>query len=364
MPFQFKAVKYINGKSPLEIKNDEVAAEKKPDGTFEVESTQVLVKIASAALNPIDLILRSLTPFFKSGEKGIGADYSGEVVGIGKQAAEKTELKVGDKVCGLFQEAYGRGTLAEYALVDPFIKSGASIHKIPKGLSFAEAASYPLVLATAILMFQSTPEENKKQRVLILGAGTTVGKLMVQLAKNVYNVPEVAFTSSPNSQALIKELGGDVWIDYTAQKSILGPVKEVVKNHGKFDVIFDCAGGSDLFSSMNDILVGRKDHGAYYTISGDHKYTFGGNSFLSLLWNNALLPIRGLRSKYGLLNYHYAFVVLDPSKPWTKAATEYLESGKVKLRIDSEYAFKDFDGAVKRLASNRANGKVVININQ
>lgn len=364
MPFQFKAVKYTSANSPLAIKTDKVDVTEKSDGTFEVASDKVFVKIKASALNPVDLVLKSMVPFFKaSSEKGFSIDYSGEVVGIGKEAAEKTELKVGDKVCGMNHDPYGKGTLAEYVLVDPFVASGASIHKYPESLNLAEAAAYPLVLGTAIQFFDSVPEQNQKKRVLILGAGTSVGKYMVQLAKNVYNVPEISFTCSPSSQELIKKLGGNTWIDYTKQKSIAGPVKEIAKTHGKFDVIFDCAGNSDLFPVIEDVLVGRKDFGTYYTISGDYKYTFGGNSFLTILWHNLLVPVRALRSKFGLLDYIYAFIMLDPAGPWPKEAKQYIEEGKVSIKIDKEYDFADFEEAVRRIASNKANGKVVIHIN-
>ncbi|KAF3992104.1 hypothetical protein FT663_02421 [Candidozyma haemuli var. vulneris] len=364
MTLKFRAVQYSGSCDPLLIKEDQLDVSKGPDGSFQVDPTKVLVKIKCAALNPVDLVTKNTTPLplaYKT--KGIGYDYSGVVVGIGKEAEKKTGVKIGSKVCGMFQEVLGRGTLAEYALMDTATSSGASIHEFPEGLTFQEAASYPLVLGTAVLMFSKIQKANKKRRILILGSGTTVGKLCVQIAKNVHGFEDVVTTCSPKSVDLVKSLGGNTWIDYTAWDSILDPVLELVGMKGKFDVIFDCAGNSDLFPQIQNILVGKKEGGTYVTISGDYKYSFSSPTVLQLIWNNIGLPKRLAESKVGYLDYTYAFVgVIKSMYPWQKECQQYLGEKKVKLTIDSVYPFVEFDQAYKRLGSNRANGKVVVNV--
>lgn len=364
MTLKFRAVQFTSAASPLLIKEDQLNVEKDSNGNYVVDPTKVLVKIKCAALNPVDLVSKKTTPVplaYKT--KGIGYDYSGIVVGIGAEAEKNTGVKIGSKVCGMFQEVLGRGTLAEYALMDTATSSGASIHEFPEGLTFQEAASYPLVLGTAVLMFSKIQKQNKKRRILILGAGTSVGKFCVQIAKNVYGFEDVVTTCSPASVDLVKLLGGNTWIDYTAWDLILDPVLELVGMKGKFDVIFDCAGNSDLFPQMLNILVGRKEGGTYVTISGDFKYSYSAPTTAQLVWNNIGLPKRLLESKVGWLDYSYDFAaVIKSMYPWQKECKEYIADKKVKLTIDSVYPFVEFDKAYDRLGSNKANGKVVVNV--
>lgn len=364
MTLKFRSVQYTSGSSPLLIKGDQLDVSKDSDGNYVVEPTKVLVKIKCAALNPVDLVSKSITPALLGYKtRGIAYDYSGVVVGIGKEAEKTTGVKIGSKVCGMFQELFGRGTLAEYALMDTATASGFSIHEFPEGLTFQEAASYPLVLGTAVLMFSKIPKANKKRRILILGSGTSVGKFCVQIAKNVHGFENVVTTCSPNSVDLVKKLGGNTWIDYTAWDLILDPVLEDVGMNGKFDVIFDCAGNPDLFPQIRNILVGKKEGGTYVTISGDYKYSYSDSTVVKLFWNNLGLPKRLVSGMIGLLDYNYSFVaVINSMYPWHKECKEYIENKKVQLTIDSVYRFVEFDKAYERLGSNRANGKVIVSV--
>lgn len=364
MTLTFKAVKYTNYNSENVIRDDTLDVTQKEDGSFEVPSSKVLVKIKTAALNPIDLVLRgSTSPLLFHGYKGLGFDYSGVVVGIGKAAAADTGLRVGSRVCGFFKDPFSYGTLAEYALMDAFKTSGKSIRELPDLLSFQQGAAYPIVLGTAVTLLDTIHKENAKRRFLILGGGTTVGKLSVQLAKHVYGAASVTVTCSPKSVDLAKLFGADSWIDYTAHKSILSPVLESVKEHGKFDVILDCCGNKDLFGHMSDILVGSADHGTYETIAGDFRY-FTDATLWQLVSNNVGAMMRAVRSSLGLLGYSYKYIELNVFDLWPTKAGALLAQDKVKLTIDSEYEFADFQAAIDRLESGRANGKVLVNISQ
>lgn len=97
----------------------------------------------------------------------IGHELSGDIVAIGK---EVTDFKVGDKVCGSQVHAF-----AEYVVASPH-----SIHKIPNGISFEEAAvmdPFSLALETMNVVRPAIGE-----RIAIIGQGP-VGLAHTQIAK-------------------------------------------------------------------------------------------------------------------------------------------------------------------------------------
>ncbi|CDO74506.1 hypothetical protein BN946_scf184979.g61 [Trametes cinnabarina] len=129
---------------------------------------EVLVKVISAALNPIDWKI-AIPPF-----SGIipeypfitGTDGAGEVLEVGE---EVTTLKKGDKIFfqGWFTNPYA--TFQQYCVVPAEITA-----KIPDNLTFDQAASVPLGLATVILALYNKHPNHPKT----LGFKPVSGKLV------------------------------------------------------------------------------------------------------------------------------------------------------------------------------------------
>lgn len=79
-----------------------------------IKSEEVLVKIEAAALNRADLMQREGDYPPPAGcPEWMGLEVAGEIVEVGEEAAEKSDWKVGDKVCALL----GGGGYAEYVSV-------------------------------------------------------------------------------------------------------------------------------------------------------------------------------------------------------------------------------------------------------
>lgn len=359
---KFNAIKYQNRDLGLSLKEDTLPV-KVENGKFILPTeNDILVKVHAAALNPIDLLVKnSLLPWIFKGDKGLGSDYAGEVAAIGSGAVALTGFSVGDRISGLYQVFLGPGATSEYILINPAEDTGRSARKIPDHLSYQEGAAYPLVGATAQMMIDTVVKGNSFKNVLVLGAGTAVGRYSVQLAKNVYGSENVVVTCSGRTEKTIKELGATAVIDYTKQKSILGPVLEKVKEIGKFDVILDCCGNADLFPEITSILKDNKEFGSYITIVGDRKVSFK-ESLTSMLLGNYIVAWRALKCKFGFLPYFYAQTMLSPSVPWPENFVKNLADGKLKVFIDSEYPIADTAKAVERLESNKATGKVIVNV--
>jgi len=209
----------------------------------------VLVKVHAAAINPVDIQLWGnpvIGWLAGKKEKGIGRDYSGEIVSIGDQLQKSGKWNVGDEVYGLCNRATGEGTFTQYLCIKP----GEPIAKKPKSLTHQEAAAIPLVVLTAFACLDWLPTEsqspNEKRRVIVSGASGGVGIWCVQLAKKLYDCHVIGICSGRNAE-FVKELGADEVIDYSKQdvaKTLLDGRKE----GKKYDLYIDCVGGAEMFN--------------------------------------------------------------------------------------------------------------------
>jgi len=121
-------------------------------------SNQVLIKVKSASVNPVDWKIREgyLQPMLNHAlPLTLGWDVSGEVAEIGKDVQH---LKVGDAVYSR-PDISKNGIYAEYITVD-----ADEVAIKPKSLSWQESAGVPLAALTA---WQSLFDFTKLKLVLV-----------------------------------------------------------------------------------------------------------------------------------------------------------------------------------------------------
>ncbi|PQQ13545.1 2-methylene-furan-3-one reductase-like [Prunus yedoensis var. nudiflora] len=276
----------------------------------QVEEDQVLIKVAAAALNPIDHL--RLLGYFKDTDSALptvpGYDVAGVVVKVGSQV---TKFKVGDEVYGDLNEKAVQnpkkfGSLAEYTAGEERV-----LALKPKNLSFVEAASLPAAIETAYEGLERT-EFSAGKSILVLGGAGGVGTHVIQLAKNVFGASKVAATASTRKLELLRSLGADLAVNYTKEK-----FEELPE---KFDVVYDTVG---------EVV---KEGGKVVTIV-----------------SGAVAPPAFF---FGLTS---TGTILEKLKP-------YLESGKVKPVLDptSPYPFSKTVEAFAYIETSRATGKVVV----
>lgn len=104
-----------------------------------------------------------------------GVDVSGTVVGVGDQVSG---WSVGDDVICLNSDGGGCATFISVACNNAVAK--------PKSMAHAEAASVPFSGVTAMQALEKASLE-KGERIVVTGAATGTGCLIVQLARSVYN---------------------------------------------------------------------------------------------------------------------------------------------------------------------------------
>jgi NADPH:quinone reductase-like Zn-dependent oxidoreductase len=120
---------------------------------------------------------------------GLGLDAAGVVDEVG---ADVTGVVVGDAVFGM-----GRNTYSAYAVLDSWAT-------MPAGLSFTEAAGYPLAVETAVRALRHLGVRDG-ETLLVNGASGGVGSAVLQLARD--RGIAVIGTAGPDNQDYVRSLG-------------------------------------------------------------------------------------------------------------------------------------------------------------
>lgn len=204
-------------------------------------STEVLVEVHAAGVNPVDYKTRSghgvaawvgPPPFVP------GWDIAGVVVGRGYGV---TRFEPGDRVFGMPRFPRAAGAYAEYATAPSL-----QLSRIPDGLEFAEAAAVPLAALTAWHALVDAAAVSAGDVVVIHGASGGVGHLAVQIA--AARGATVVATARGASHAFLRGLGVSELVD---RQSV--PVSEAVR---EADVAVDLVGGDDTTSLLRVLRAG------------------------------------------------------------------------------------------------------------
>jgi NADPH:quinone reductase-like Zn-dependent oxidoreductase len=134
---------------------------------------EVVVRVAAASINPIDIIERSggMKDFRPMKFPNVpGWDLAGTIVSVGSQVQG---FSLGDKVL-----AWGYHTYAELCAVKAEL-----LAKVPNGLDLTEAAALPLVTTTGAELISVASGVKAGQTVLVSGASGGVGRTAVFTAK-------------------------------------------------------------------------------------------------------------------------------------------------------------------------------------
>jgi NADPH:quinone reductase-like Zn-dependent oxidoreductase len=198
----------------------------------EIGPRDVLIRTHAAAINPIDWRIRSGSLRFVLPLRlplVLGYDVSGVVEAVGSQISS---LRVGEEVFSFLDRVSGGG-YAEYA-----VASESVVVPKPQNLSHVEAAALPLAASTALQCLRDFGRLAPGQSVLINGASGGVGSYAVQLAKAMG--AEVTGVCSTRNIELVRSLGADHVIDYTAQ--------DFTRQDRQYDVVLDAVAKSSFWA--------------------------------------------------------------------------------------------------------------------
>jgi NADPH:quinone reductase-like Zn-dependent oxidoreductase len=190
-------------------------------------SKQVLVKVKAVSVNPMDWKIRKGEMKLMSGSKfprSTGVDFSGIIAETG---SDVTHLKKGDEVFGLVPNTMKDGALAEYVAVPSSL-----LWKKPAHLSFAQAASIPMVGIAAATALKKMGHVSAQTKILVNGASGGFGMFLLQLLRQ--QGAEITAVAGSSTIQATKKWGANVLVDYTKQ--------DVFALNNKYDIVVDLSG--------------------------------------------------------------------------------------------------------------------------
>jgi NADPH2:quinone reductase len=291
---------------------------------------QVLVKVAAAGLNFIDVYHRSglypMTPPFTP-----GSEIAGTVEALG---AEVSGFAVGDRVASV----RAIGGYAEYALVP-----AAMLVKVPEGIELQQAAAAMLQGMTAHYLLYSTYPLKAGETTLIHAAAGGVGLLLVQMAKHI-GARVIGTVGNAEKATLAREAGADEVIIYT-EEDFAAAVKRITADG--VDVVYDSVGQSTFEGSLNCLR------------SRGYMVLFGQASGPVPPFNLQVLNARGslFITRPSLFHYVAERPELDQR---AGDVFNWIGAGRLNLRIDRSFPLADAAEAHRALEGRQTAGKVLI----
>lgn len=261
-----------------------------------------------------------------------GAELAGVVNKVGEGVRG---FAVGDEVFA----STSLGAFAERASIP-----AKAAYKVPKGMSFAEAASFPIVYPTSYAGLVWRANLQAGENLLVHAAAGGVGIAAVQIGKAL-GARVIATAGGADKLEVARRAGADVCIDYR-ETDWVEEVKKVTGGKGA-DVIYDSVGG-DIFDG----------------------------SLKCIAWNGRLLVIgfasgripevkanRILLKNIAVTGLHWgAHVIHEPQKivECFEALFDLYAQGKIRPVIYKTFSLDDVPAALAALGSRASYGKVIV----
>jgi NADPH:quinone reductase-like Zn-dependent oxidoreductase len=300
---------------------------------------EVLVRLRASALNHIDVWIRKGLPSVPK-PRILGADGAGVVEALGEdvtgfEPGERVVLNPGIDAGGgrihVIGE-HGDGTNAELIAVP-----ATNVHPVPEGLSFEEAAAFPLVFETAYRMLVTRAGLREGEWVLAWGIGSGVSTAALAIAK-VLGANVLATSSSDVKLERASELGADATVNH-ATGDVKEAVREATGGRG-IDVVVEHVGEATWATSLQVAAPGGR-----IAVCGA---TSGPNppAALHRIWWKQL-SILGSTMGTG---EDFA------------AAYELVASGRARPVVDTVLPLEEIRAAHERLEAGEQLGKIVLTI--
>jgi len=298
---------------------------------------EVLIKVHAATASQADTELRRLNlpllfaipirlylGFIKPTRiRILGTEFAGEIVSAGK---EVTRYQPGDQVFGY--TGLGMGTYAEYMCLSEKPSALASVMgKRPTNITYEEAAAVPFGGLEALHALHQANIQ-RGQKVLIVGAGGSIGTYAVQLAKH-YGA-EVTGVDKAGKLEMLRSIGAEHVIDYAQE--------DFTKNGQTYDVILDTIGKSPFSGSLRSL----NENGTYLNANPG---LFGG---VRIRWAS-----KGSNKK--IITWTAGYTTKN-----LLALKELIEAGTIKPIIDRRYPLEQTAEAHRYVDTGQKKGNVVI----
>jgi len=328
---RMKAIVWTKYGSPDVLQLQEVVKPTPKDG-------EVLIKTYVATVTAGDCEFRALKfPFFlrlpirlwigyrKPIRKTIlGMEIAGEIVAVGKDV---TRFKKGDPVFGTTGLQFG--AYAEYTCLAVDSTEGGMLTIKPVSVTYEQAAALS-VGGLESLHFLRKANIQSGQKILINGAGGSIGTFAVQLAK--YFGAEVTAVDTAEKLDMLRSIGADHVIDYTQE--------DFTRNGKTYDVIFDVVGKSPFSRSKKSLIPN-----GFYLIANP-----GLSQMIRGLWTSKTSSQTVIFGSAGENPEDLIFL------------KELLETGKIKSVIDRRYRLEQIAEAHRYVETGQKKGSVIVTV--
>lgn len=236
-----------------------------------IKPNEVLIKIESASYNYNDLWAIWGEPVKTPLPHISGSDAAGTVVEVG---SDVTKIKPGDRVvshsnmscrvCDMctsgreydcndrtiwgFQTGPLWGAFAQFTHLPE-----VNVVKIPDNVSFNDAAAISMVGMTSWHMLVGRAKIKPGQTVLIMGGGSGVGMVGIQISK-LYNCTVIATAGNKDKMDKCLELGADFAVNHR-EPDWYKKVRDITKKQG-VDVVFEHIGKSTFPQEVSLLKMG------------------------------------------------------------------------------------------------------------
>jgi len=300
---------------------------------------EVLVRLRASALNHLDVWIRKGLPSVPK-PRILGADGAGivEALGEGVTGFEPGQpvvlnpgIDAGHGAIHVIGE-HGDGTNAELVAVP-----ATNVYPIPDGLSFEEAAAFPLVFETAYRMLVTKARLQPGEWVLLWGIGSGVSTAGLAIAKALGG-RTIVTSSSDAKLERARELGADATVNH-ATGDVKAVVRETTGGRGA-DIVVDHVGEATWRTSLDIAAVEGR-----IAVCGA---TSGPNppAGLHRIWWKQLTI---LGSTMG-------------TKADFEAVYELIATGRVRPVVDEVLPLSEIRAAHARLEAGEQLGKIVLTI--
>jgi NADPH:quinone reductase-like Zn-dependent oxidoreductase len=289
----------------------------------------VLVDLRAASLNHLDIWIRRGMPSVPK-PRILGADGAGVIAGTDERVVINPGIDHGDGRIVVVGE-HTNGTHAERIAVPR-----SQLYPIPDGLTFEEAAAFPLVFETAYRMLATKAALAAGEWLLVWGIGSGVSTAALAIAKAL-DARVIVTSSSDAKLRRARELGADGAFNHDTE-DVANAVKDLTG--GCAHVVVDHVGAATWAKSLN---AARPN--ARICVCGA---TTGANPPANLhrIWWKQLTvygSTMGTRADF-------------------EAAYELVASGRAKPLVDAVYPLAEAAKAHERLERGEQLGKVVLRI--
>jgi NADPH2:quinone reductase len=292
-----------------------------------------VVKLSASGVNFIDVYFRK--GLYKAEfPVTLGSEGAGVVESVGPDV---NEVKVGDRVA----YAMARGSYAEFAVVPAW-----QLVPIPEHVDFTTAAAAMLQGMTAHYLTHSTYPLKSGDSCLVHAAAGGAGGLTVQMAKMV-GARVFGTVSTGEKAAIARQNGVDEAILYT-QQDFEAEVKRLTNGRG-VDVVYDSVGKTTFDKGLNCL----RPRGMM-VLFGQSSGTVPPFELNILNGKGSLFVTRPSLGHYTLTREELLWRAGD--------VLNWIDSGKLKLRIDRTYPLADAAQAHRDLEGRKTAGKLVLTI--